>query len=398
MVHQTIRTNSAIAPTASSINSHMTRFLAWVFFILGALAGCSSTPVAVPAQVERPAGLDSQTTPGDVLMRPRARWVPASWSELPGWDSDRTVEVWPALLRSCDRPAPGWANICAQARLSAPADDAAARVWLQSRLNPYRIESLDGSAQGLITGYFEPIIAASRQPQGSFQVPLYAPPADLASRKPYWTRQELETLPAAQAAMRGRELAYLADPLALLSLQIQGSGRLQVSEPDGSQRTVRMAYAGNNDQPYKSVGKWLIEQGELRSDQASWPGIRAWAQLNPQRVGELLWANPRVVFFREEALVDVNAGPRGAHGTALTPGRSVAIDPASVPYGSAMWLDTSEPLSNTPLRRIVMAQDTGSAIVGAVRVDYFWGWDGPAELQAGRMKQPLRAWVLVPKT
>jgi membrane-bound lytic murein transglycosylase A len=160
---------------------------------------------------------------------------------------------------------------------------------------------------------------------------------------------------------------------------------------------VRMAYAGHNDQPYKSVGKWLIEQGELRSDQASWPGIRAWAQLNPQRVGELLWANPRVVFFREEALVDINAGPRGAHGTALTPGRSVAIDPASVPYGSAMWLDTSEPLSSTPLRRIVMAQDTGSAIVGAVRVDYFWGWDAPAEQQAGRMKQPLRAWVLVPK-
>jgi membrane-bound lytic murein transglycosylase A len=271
------------------------------------------------------------------------------------------------------------------------------RVWLQGRLNPYRIESQDGSAQGLTTGYFEPIIAASRKPQGSFQVPLYAPPADLASRKPYWTRQELDTLPAAQAAIRGRELAYLADPLALLSLQIQGSGRLQLSEPDGSQKTVRMAYAGHNDQPYKSVGKWLIEQGELRADQASWPGIRAWVQLNPQRVGELLWANPRVVFFREEALADVNAGPRGAQGTALTPGRSVAIDPASVPYGSAMWLDTSEPLSNTPLRRIVMAQDTGSAIVGAVRVDYFWGWGEAAEQQAGRMKQPLRAWVLVPK-
>jgi len=323
--------------------------------------------------------------------------VPASWSELPGWDNDRTAEVWPALLRSCERPAPGWANICAQAKLGAPADDAAVRVWLQGRLNPYRIESQDGAAQGLTTGYFEPIIAASRKPQGSFQVPLYAPPADLASRKPYWTRQELDTLPAAQAAIRGRELAYLADPLALLSLQIQGSGRLQLSEPDGSQKTVRMAYAGHNDQPYKSVGKWLIEQGELRADQASWPGIRAWVQLNPQRVGELLWANPRVVFFREEALADVNAGPRGAQGTALTPGRSVAIDPASVPYGSAMWLDTSEPLSNTPLRRIVMAQDTGSAIVGAVRVDYFWGWGEAAEQQAGRMKQPLRAWVLVPK-
>ncbi len=360
--------------------------------------GCSSSPVLAPTATAPTVAPPEPAPSGDVVVRGRARWVPARWSDLPGWDADRTAEIWPALLRGCERPAAGWAATCAEARRNAPADDAAARTWLQGRLQPYRIESLEGADRGLITGYFEPLIEASRTAQGPFQVPVYATPTDLGSRKPYWTRQQIDTLPAAQAALRGRELAWLADPLSLLTLQIQGSGRLQLTEPNGSRRLVRMAFAGHNDQPYKSVGRWLIEQGELRADQASWPGIRAWVQLNPQRVNELLWANPRVVFFREEPLADPNVGPRGAQSVALTPGRSVAIDPTSVPYGSALWLDTTEPLSSTALRRIVMAQDTGSAIVGAVRVDYFWGWGEAAEQQAGRMKQPLRAWVLVPRS
>ena len=331
-------------------------------------------------------------------MRGRSRWVPAQWSDLPGWEADRTAELWPALLRGCERPAAGWATVCGDARRAQPVDDAAARAWLQLQLQPYRLESVDGTDQGLITGYFEPLIAASRQPQGRFRTPVHAPPADLGTRKPYWTRQQLETLPAAQTSLKGREIAFVSDPLDLLILQIQGSGRLLISEPDGSRRLVRAAFAGHNDQPYKSVGRWLIERGELRADQASWPGIKAWARLNPQRVSELLWANPRVVFFREEPLPDPSVGPRGAQSVALTPGRSVAVDPTIIPYGSALWLDTTEPLSNTPLRRAVMAQDTGSAIVGAVRLDYFWGWGETAEQQAGRMKQPLRAWVLVPRS
>jgi membrane-bound lytic murein transglycosylase A len=323
--------------------------------------------------------------------------VPARWSDLPGWEIDRTAELWPALLRGCEKPAAGWNGICAEARRSAPADDVSARVWLQRHLQPYRVESLDGSDQGLITGYFEPLIEARRTPQARFRVPVHAPPNDLSSRKPYWTRQQLDTLAPAQASVRGRELAYLTDPLDLLILQIQGSGRLWLTEADGSRRQLRVAFAGHNDQPYKSVGRWLIEQGELRADQASWPGIKAWAQLNPQRINELMWSNPRVVFFREEPLPDPTVGPRGAQAVPLTPVRSVAIDPTSIPYGTVLWLDTTEPLSNTPLRRVVMAQDTGSAITGAVRVDYFWGWGDTAEQQAGRMKQPLRVWVLAPR-
>ena len=363
------------------------------------LAGCASPP-REPAPAE-PAGSPpaSAALPGPSaapIDRARSRWWPVDWAALPGWDGDRTLELWSALLRGCERPATGWAALCDEARRAPPADDAAARGWLRARLQPYRVEAIDGGDEGLITGYFEPLVEASRTPRGAFRVPLHMPPADLAQRKPYWTRQQLDSVPAAQAALRGRELAYVADAMDVLILQIQGSGRLALTEPDGSRKTVRVAFAGHNEQPYKSVGRWLIEQGELRAEQASWPGIKGWAQRNPKRVNELLWANPRVVFFREEALPDLSVGPKGAQGVPLTPGRSVAVDVQSVPYGTPVWLDTTEPLTSTPLRRLVMAQDTGTAITGGVRADYFWGWGDQAEQQAGRMKQPLRLWVLWP--
>jgi membrane-bound lytic murein transglycosylase A len=334
------------------------------------------------------------------LFRPRARWIAVDWLDLPGWYDDHSAELWPALLRGCERSPPEWLQVCSDARNTPPpASDTAARGWLQQRLQPYRVQALEGMGDGpgLITGYFEPLVEARRKPRGAFRVPLYRPPADLATRKPYWTRQQIDTLPAARAALRGRELAYVADPLDALIVQIQGSGRLQITEADGRRKLVRVAYAGHNDQPYKSVGKWLIEQGELRLEQASWPAIKAWAQKNPGRVSELLWSNPRVVFFQEQALPDPELGPNGSQGVPLTPGRSIAVDPQSIPYGSAVWLDTTEPLTSTPLRRVVMAQDSGSAISGAVRADYFWGWGEQAEQQAGRMKQPLRLWVLWPK-
>ena len=332
-----------------------------------------------------------------MLLQPRSRWVAVAWDALPGWSADRSADVWPALQRGCERPAAGWAALCAEVRLAPASDDTTTRAWLMQRLQPYRVESLDGGAEGLITGYYEPLIEASRVRRGAFQVPLHAPPADLATRKPYWTRQQLDTVPAAQAALRGREIAYVADPLEALVLQIQGSGRLRLVGNDGRSQTVRLAFAGHNDQPYASVGRWLINQGELRADGASWPAIKDWARRNPKRVQEMLWANPRMVFFREEALPDPNIGPRGAQGVPLTPGRSIAVDPLSVPYGTPVWLDTTEPLSKTVLQRLVLAQDTGSAITGAVRADYFWGWGQEAEAQAGRMKQPLRLWVLWPK-
>jgi membrane-bound lytic murein transglycosylase A len=353
--------------------------------IVGVLAACSSTPPFKP------------TAPVGGVTREGSRWVPVAWQELPGWNADTLHGAWPALLQSCQRSEPSWTALCANAQQQPPASDRELRAWLMRHLQPYRVESLDGVAIGLITGYFEPLVDAQRRPSGPYRVALHAPPVDLAKRRPYWTREQLQTLPQAQAALRGREIAYVADPLDALMLQIQGSGRLRLTEPDGRVRTVRLAYAGHNDQPYRSVGRWLIDQGELQAGQTSWPAIRGWAQRNPGRIDELLWANPRYVFFREEPLPDPAVGPRGAQGVPLTPRRSIAVDPRSVPYGTPVWIDTTEPLSNAPLRRLVLAQDTGSAIVGAVRADYFWGWGDDAAEQAGRMRQPLHMWVLWPR-
>jgi membrane-bound lytic murein transglycosylase A len=327
--------------------------------------------------------------------------VPATWADLPGFNTDRVAEAWPALQAACSRPAPGWNELCARALLEPPSGTDAARRWLQQHLQPWRVETADGATEGLATGYFEPTISAVRRPRAGYRVPLHAPPPELApftaARKPFHSRQQLDTVPAAMATLRGQEIAWIEDPLDALLLQVQGSGRLRILEPDGRSTTVRLAFAAHNEHPYRSVGRWLIEQGELTPETASWPAIKAWAQRNPRRVNEMLWANPRVVFFREEPLPDPNQGPRGAQGVPLTPGRSVAVDPQAVPLGSALWIDTTEPLSATPLRRLVLAQDTGSAILGAVRIDLFFGWQREAEGLAGRMKQPLRVWALWPR-
>jgi membrane-bound lytic murein transglycosylase A len=331
------------------------------------------------------------------IVNAQSRWVPVSWKDLPGWKEDRVLDAWPALRSSCGRPAPQWKDVCAKALLHTPLSERDARDWFERHLRPYRVEPLQGGGPGLITGYYEPQLDARRRASGDFRVPLYAPPADLESRRPYWTRREIDTLPAARAAMHGLEIAYVADPLDALALQIQGSGRLRVTEPDGSVRNLRLAYAANNGQPYASVGRWLIDQGELPPGQASWPAIRDWARRNPSRVNELLWSNPRYVFFREEPITDPALGPRGAQGVPLTPGRSIAVDPKGMPYGTPAWIDTTQPSTNRPLRRIVVAQDTGSAIVGPVRADYFWGWGSDAASEAGRMKQPLGLWVLWPR-
>ena len=317
---------------------------------------------------------------------------------MPGWQDDPLHEAWNAWLKSCERPGPTFAPLCAEVRRLSLGRGDEQRDWMMARLQPYRVDALQGGAgdsQGLLTGYYEPVLEGSRTATAEFAVPLYRPPVNLALRKPWFTRQEIDTQPAVQALLRGREIAYLANPVDLLVLQIQGSGRVRVTEANGTQRLIRVAYAGSNEQPYKSVGRWLLDQGALRD--ASWPSIKNWVAQNPSRVNEMLWSNPRVVFFKEENLSDLDAafGPRGAQGVALTPGRSIAVDPGSIPYGTPVWLASSGP--QVQLQKLVLAQDTGSAIVGAVRADYFTGWDANAAELAGRLKQPLRLWVLWPR-
>ncbi len=330
------------------------------------------------------------------ITQAKSRWVPVRWAELPGFDDDKLFEAWNAWLKSCERPGPTFGALCADARRLSIAPEADQRAWMQARLQPYRVESTQGNADGLLTSYFEPLLKASRLPGNGYDVPLYRTPAGFGSRKPWFSRQEMDTLPEAQAALRGREIAYLADPIDVLLLHIQGSGRLSITEPNGSQRTIRVAFAGTNDQPYRSVNQWLLTQGVTKIN--PWPdATKAWAAQNPQRVQQLLWSNPRYVFFREEALNELDAafGPKGAQGVPLTPGRSIAVDPGSIPYGTPVWLATRG-VAGT-FQKLVFAQDTGSAIVGAVRADYFAGTGQEAGEYAAKFNQPLRLWVLWPK-
>ncbi|WP_405023514.1 murein transglycosylase A [Limnohabitans sp.] len=391
--------------------------LMW-FFIVGSLMACGTPrrapvndygrpyPAAARPPAEAPrasgalAGMPGTPNPQQSY---RSQWVAASWSDVPGWQDDPTQDAWHAWLQNCERPGPVFAPLCKDVRQLILGSDDDRRLWMMSHLQPYRVEALDGATDGLLTSYYEPLFGASSQMRPGFEVPLYAPPEGLSEARragrPWFSRQEIDTAPQAREALRGREVAWLADPVDALVLHIQGSGRVRVSNPDGSTRIIRLAFAGSNEQPYQSVGRWLLDRGLIRD--ASWPGIKAWIvstqQTNPRLVQEMLWSNPRYVFFREETrrAAEADLGPRGAQGVPLTAGRSIAVDKDSIPYGTPVWLASAGASAN--LQRLVFAQDTGSAIVGAVRADYFAGTGVDAGEFAGRMKQGLRLWVLWPK-
>jgi membrane-bound lytic murein transglycosylase A len=390
------------APSASSKSRVMVSLCKGVgALIVGSLVACGSAPVLKAPQSERHSGVTAAPSSAPArsgqgaIVQAKSRWVPVDWSALPGFGEAGLHEAWEAWIRSCERPTAGFAALCSEVRRLSIQDASAQRDWMQQRLQPYRVESLQGDAQGLLTAYFEPAVDGSRTPTAEFKVPLYQVPATLGRRKPWFTRQEMDTLPEAQSALQGRAIAYVADPVDAQVLQIQGSGRVRLVQPDGSARWLRLAYAGTNDQAYRSPGRWLLDQGLVRD--ASWAGIKAWAQQNPQRQQELMWVNPRVIFFRELPADDLDsaAGPRGAQGVSLTAGRSIAVDPGSIPYGTPVWISSQGPQGN--LQKLVLAQDTGHAIAGAVRADYFVGTGLAAGEAAGRLRQALQMWVLWPK-
>ena len=385
--------------------------------LVASLVGCGSTHRAPVSDFGRPypaarAPSDTPRASGSLAGTPgtpnpqqsyRSRWVAASWNEVPGWQNDLLQDAWNAWLQNCERPGPLFAPLCKDVRQLMLGSDDDRRLWMMSHLQPYRVESLDGAVDGLLTSYYEPMFDASAQMRPGFEVPLYAPPDGLSEARragrPWFSRQEIETNLQARDALRGREVAWLADPIDALVLHIQGSGRVRITNSDGSTRVVRLAFAGSNEQPYQSVGRWLLDRGLIKD--ASWQGIKAWIvstqQSNPRLVQEMLWSNPRYVFFREEVrgAADADLGPRGAQGVPLTAGRSIAVDKDSIPYGTPVWMATAG--GNGSLQRLVFAQDTGSAIVGDVRADYFAGTGAEAGDYAGRMKQGLRLWVLWPK-
>jgi len=367
--------------------------------ILATLAACSTGPRrSLEGPPTPPAARPEAPLPPltGSLAHPKSRWVPAPWSELPGFSEDALNEAWVALIANCARPNAAIAPLCGEMRQLSLADEAQQREWMMQRLQPYRVESMSGQASGKLTSYYEPIFDGARRPDATHTVPIYAPPAGLAQGRPWFTRQQIDTVAQAQAALRGRELVWLADPIDALMLHIQGSGRVRLTEPNGVQRVVRLAFAGSNEQPYRSVNQWLLSQGVTRI--TPWPdATKSWAAANPDRLQQLLWSNPRYIFFREEPMSEVDAafGPRGAQGVPLTAGRSIAVDRDSIPYGTPVWLASSGPA--VQLNRLVVAQDTGSAIVGAVRADFFAGTGPEAGRLASAVDQPLRLWVLWPR-
>ena len=411
MVHQTIASKINNANNASNKIKPIHHLLgSWILgslFVLGVflLSACSSpekkpTPQTAITPPKAPV-LDTATAPENaptVLIKPKSRWLLASWSDLPGFNADNFNEAWVAWRQNCARNLPNTQRLCADVRRLDGQPSALQKAWVMENFQPFRVEHLNAAAapsNGLLTAYYEPVFEASRTPRPGFEVPLYGVPANLKARSPWFSREEIAKLPAAQAALKGKEIAYIASPVDAMVLHIQGSGRLWLTDRDGRRTQIRLAFAGTNEHPYQSIGRWLLDQN-LTKD-ATWPGIKAWLAQNPRRTNELMWRNPRFIFFKEEALLGAEAllGPKGAMGVPLTPGRSIAVDPGSIPYGSAVWLSSGGP--QTSLNRLVFAQDTGSAILGAVRADYFVGSGDAAGDVAGRLKQDMTAWVLLPR-
>jgi membrane-bound lytic murein transglycosylase A len=362
------------------------------------IAGCTTV-------VEKP------TPPAPPKPAPeRALYTPTTFSALPGWDAGRLEPSLRAFLAGCPRAPATLINACAIATSVAPGDEAAARRFFESTFTPYAIASSETGDSGLITGYYEPILRGGRLRSEVNRYPIYGVPndllvVDLASVAPetrnvrlrgrldgrrvipYYSRAEIE---ARGELFPAPVIAWAADPVELFFLQVQGSGQLQLETGD----RIRLGYADQNGHPYRSVGRYLIDKGELTLEQASMQGIKAWGMANPQKLQEALNANASFVFFRETS---DPRGPIGALNVPLTAQYSLAVDRRFVPLGAPVFLATTQPLSDVPLQRLMAAQDTGGAIRGPVRADFFWGTGEEAGANAGRMRQQGKMWLLWPR-
>jgi len=338
--------------------------------------------------------------------------APVGWEALPDWRQDDPRAALDAFRESCQalQKRAQWQAVCRSADTFQAADADGARRFFEAYFIPNRVQKEDGSSSGLITGYYVPDLKGSRTRSERFRWPVYGVPEDLLvvdlrsvypelgdyrlrgrleGRRvvPYYSRSEID----AGKLTAGEELVWVEDPVELFFLQIQGSGRVELD--DGTQ--VMVNYADQNGHPYRSIGKLLLDRGAMTRDQMSMQNIKAWARRNPDQVAALLAENPSYVFFRE-----LPAGvtrPYGALGVQLTAERSLAVDPRSIPLGAPVFLATTWPGGTTPLNRLLVAQDTGGAIKGRVRADFYWGIGDEAGAFAGRMKQPGQLWVLLPR-
>jgi membrane-bound lytic murein transglycosylase A len=354
------------------------------------LAACGGGAVVRPA-APPPSGLPAIT--GALST---ARLTAVAWQQVPGWEDDSLIGAAAALRENCLRMGQqtNWRRACAAAAQLDDLDAGATRSFFETYFTPFQLSNSDGSVDGLVTGYYEPLLHGSRARRGPYQYALYRWPSAYRPGTALPSRAELER----SGVLQGNELVWVDDPIEAFFLQVQGSGRILLD--DGG--VMRVGFGGTNNQPYRSIGRWLLDRGEITPAQATMQGIKAWARANPARVASLLDTNPRFVFFREmPATPAVSAGgegPIGALGVPLTPERSIAVDPASIPLGTPVFLETTRPFTNTPMNRLVFAQDTGTAIRGGVRADYFWGLGDDAGDLAGKMKQAGRMWLLLPNS
>jgi membrane-bound lytic murein transglycosylase A len=373
------------------------RCLAWLLILLG--AGC--------AQVrEQPCPVCPPPKPGPE----RAQYRETTFSALPGWDAIALEPSLRAFVAGCPRAAGPLINACATASTIAPGDEAAARRFFESAFVPYALVSSDTGDAGVVTGYYEPLLHGSRTRGPLNRFPIFGVPDDLLvvdlstvapeTRNvrlrgrldghrivPYYSRAEISARGDAFAAP---VLGWTADPVELFFLQIQGSGQLELETGE----RIRLGYADQNGHPYRSLGRYLVERGELTLEQASMQGIKAWAAANPERLQDALNVNASYVFFRESA---DPRGTLGALGVPLVPQYSLAVDRRFIPLAAPVFLATTYPLTEVPLNRLGAAHDTGGAIRGVVRADLFWGSGEEAAANAGRMRQPGKMWLLWPR-
>ncbi len=385
---------------------------------VAASAACRCEPVETLPPLQVPDVERYVPPPAQLVEAPKGNEYgllrKSDWSALTGLEQDNLAAAWGALQQSCGvlKKRDAWRTACEAVARSAGADSATLRGVLREHFMPHQVMNPDGTDTGLITGYYEPLLQGSKTRSERYRYPLYARPDDmvnielgsvypeLASRRlrgklnggkltPYYSRAEIDVL---QSPLNGKELLWVDDIVDLFFLQIQGSGYIVFENGDG----LHVGYADQNGQPYQSIGKVLIERGELTAEKASMQGIKDWGRRNPERLRELLNTNPSYVFFRE--LPKGLSGPLGALGVPIAAERSLAIDPRYIPLGAPIYLSTTLPNSSQPLQRLMVAQDTGGAIKGAVRADFFWGAGYEAGQKAGAMKQrDSRMWVLLPK-
>lgn len=369
--------------------------IAMFALVLVLLVGCATPPTRAPGQ--RAPSTDSSAPPAS-FSSPIASFSPVAWQQIPGWQEDDLSAAWSAWLESCKamvkrNSTRSWSGVCDRAKTVAGSNPQAVRRYFEDSFQAYAIRSNStGSETGLVTGYYEPIMNGSRVRTSRYTVPLYGYPAAWSRNKPNPGPSRAELMES--NLLRGSELVWVEDPVAAAFMQIQGSGKVKLD--DGT--VLRFGFAGTNEQPFKSFAQWLLNKGEINRSQATMQGIQGWAKRNPRRVEEMLNANPRFVFFKElPSNVSPDLGPIGALGVPLTAERSIAIDLKAMPLGAPVFIATTRPLSKQTLRRLVMAQDTGTAIVGGVRADYYWGTGDAAGELAGRMKQDGQMWLLLPK-